>query len=192
MRGATTAPLRCPDVNHRTQHMRRDALETAVQVNPGRRSRAERTGYGVTGDADLHTRGLWYGWDMNGLGMEPPPDRCRCLGRYIYVCSQLFATGGKVRPQLASVCVCLSVHVLIIVNQTLGERRPNRVLPTPISLLRAIEASCGSSMLPSYNGRIKKQQRFVLVESGDTVLFFLLPWLTASTRQGDTKQRQAR
>lgn len=41
---------------------------------------------------------------------------------------------------MAGIYARFSVHVLGIVNQTLGERRPNRVLATLNSLLRAIEA----------------------------------------------------
>ena len=44
-------------------------------------------------------------------------------------------------------------------------------------------------LLHSSDGRIKKRQRFALVESGDIVL--LLPWLMAFTRGRDSRPRDA-
>ena len=45
------------------------------------------------------------------------------------------------------------------------------------------------ALLHSSDGRIKRRQRFALVESGDIML--LLPWLMAFTRGGDSRQRDA-
>ncbi|CAN0575795.1 unnamed protein product, partial [Laminaria digitata] len=43
-RGAAPAPLRCPAVDCGALHPRRDALEAAVQADPGLRNRAARMG----------------------------------------------------------------------------------------------------------------------------------------------------
>ena len=45
------------------------------------------------------------------------------------------------------------------------------------------------ALLHSPDGRIKRRQRFALVESGDIVL--LLLWLMAFIRGGDSRQRDA-
>ena len=89
-RGAAPAPLRCPAADCRVLHPRRDALEAAVQADPGLRDRAARMGGGTIGDEDLRSRGLWYGWDQNSLGIGPPLDAVSLddLG-------QRFATGKK-------------------------------------------------------------------------------------------------
>ncbi|CAN0597055.1 unnamed protein product, partial [Laminaria digitata] len=67
----------------------------AVQAEPGLRNWAARIGGGTIGDEDLRSRGLWYGWDQNSLGIGPPLDAVSLddLG-------QRFATGKKVQPQL--------------------------------------------------------------------------------------------
>ena len=136
-------------------------------------------GGGTIGDEDLRSRGLWYGWDQNSLGIGPPLDAVSLddLG-------QRFATGKKVQPQLAGAHARLSVHVLGILNHAMGEHRPNRDSATPNSLLRAIKLwYLMPALLHSPDGRIKRRQRFALVESGNIVL--LLPWLIAYTRRGD-------
>ena len=67
-------PLRCPAANCGAQHPRRDTLEAAVQADPGLRNRAGRIGGGTIGDEDLRSRGFWYGWDQDSLGIGPPLD----------------------------------------------------------------------------------------------------------------------
>ena len=66
-RGVAPAPLSCPAV--RAQRPRRDALKPAVEADPGLRNRAARMGGGTAGDADLRSRGRWYGRDQNSLGV---------------------------------------------------------------------------------------------------------------------------
>ena len=84
----------------------------------------------------------------------------------------------------------LSVHVLGILNHAMGEHRPNRDSATPNSLLRAIKLwYLMPALLHSPDGRIKKRQRFALVESGDIVL--LLPWLMMFTRGRDSRSSDA-
>ena len=178
-RGASPATLRCPAVNCGAQHSRRDTQEAAVQADPGLRNRAGKIGGGTTGDEDLRSRGVWYGWDQNSLGIGPPLDAVSMddLG-------QRFATKNKMQ-QLAGAHARLSFHVLGILNHAMGENRPNRDSATPNSLLRAMKLwYVMSALLHSSDGRIKKRQRFALVESGDIVL--LLPWLLAFTRGRDS------
>ena len=90
-RSAAPESLRCPTVNCRAQHPIRDALEAAVQADPGLRSRARRMGGGTIGDEDLRSRGPWYGWDQNSLGIGPPLDAVS-----LEELGQRFATGEKV------------------------------------------------------------------------------------------------
>ena len=95
-RGVAPAPLRCPAVSCGAQHPTRDALEAAVQADPGLRNRAACMGGGTADDADLRSRGLWYGLGQNSLGVGPPLDAVSLDGL-----QQRFETGGKVQPQLA-------------------------------------------------------------------------------------------
>ena len=92
-RGAAPAPLRRPAFNCGAQNPRRDALEAAVQADPGLRNRAGRMGGGTIGDDDLRSRGLWYGWDENSLGIGPPLDAVSMDDL-----RQRFATGKNVQP----------------------------------------------------------------------------------------------
>ena len=70
-RGTAPAPLCFPTVNCGAQHQRRDALEIAVQVDPGLRNRAGRMRGGIIGDEDLRSGVLWHGWDQNVLAIGP-------------------------------------------------------------------------------------------------------------------------
>ncbi|CAN0583788.1 unnamed protein product, partial [Laminaria digitata] len=68
----------------------------------------------------------------------------------------------------------------------MGGHRPNRDSATPNSLLRAIKLwYLMPALRHSPDGRIKRRQRFALVDSGGIVL--LLPWLIAYTRRGDLR-----
>ena len=172
-------------VNCEAQHPRRDASEAAVQEDPGLRYRVRRMGGRITGDEGLRSRGLWYGWDQNSLRIEPPLDAVSLedLG-------QRFATRKKEQPQFAGAHARLSVHVLGILNHASGEHRPNRDSVIPSSFLRAIKLwYLMPVLLHSPAGRMKRRQRFALVESSDIVL--LLPWLMAFTREGDSRQWDA-
>ena len=84
------APLRCPAASFRAQHPRRDAPEAAVRADPGLRNRAAPMERGTAGDADLRSRGLWYRWDQNSLGVRPPFDAV-----YLDDLQQRFTTGKK-------------------------------------------------------------------------------------------------
>ena len=97
---------------------------------------------------------------------------------------------GKGQQQLPGVHARLSVHVVGILNHDMGEHRPNWDSATPNSRLRAIKLLyIMPPLLHSPDGRIKRRQRFALVESGDIVV--LLPWLMAYTRQRDSRQRES-
>ena len=94
---------------------------------------------------------------------------------------QRLATAKKWQPQLAGAHVRLNVHMLGILNHAMREHRPNRDSTTPNSLLRAIKLLYFMpALLHSPDGRIKRRQKFELVESGDIAL--LLPSLMAYTR----------
>ena len=81
--------------------------------------------------------------------------------------------GEKVQPQFAGTHARLSVHVLGILNRALGEPRPNQDSVTPNSLLRTIKLwYVMPALLRSPDSRIKRRQRFALVESEDIVLLF--------------------
>ena len=69
-----SAPLRCPQVRYGAQPPRSDALESAIQADPGLRNRAARMGGRATLDADLRSAELWYGWNQNSLDVGPPLD----------------------------------------------------------------------------------------------------------------------
>ena len=72
----------------------------------------------------------------------------------------------------------------------MGEHRSNRDSATPNSLLRAVKLwYLMPALLHSPDGRIKKRQRFALVESGDVL--FLLLWLVAFTRGRNSWPRDA-
>ena len=91
------------------------------------------------------------------------------------------------QPQLAGTHARISVHVLGILDHTMGEHRPNRDSATLDSLLRAIKQwYIMPALLHSPDGRIKRRERFALVESGDIVL--LLPWLMAYTSRRGSRQ----
>ena len=98
--------------------------------------------------------------------------------------------GKKVQPRLEGAHARISVHVLGILKHSMGEHQPNRDSATPNSLLRASKLwYIMPALLHSPDGRIKRKQRFALVESGDMVL--LLPWLMSHTRRRDSRQRDA-
>ena len=79
--------------------------------------------------------------------------------------------------------------MLRILNHALREHRPNRD-SAPNSVLPAIKLwYLMPALLDSPDGRIKRRQRFALVENGDIVL--LLPWLMTFSRGGDSRQRDA-
>ena len=80
--------------------------------------------------------------------------------------------------------------MLGILNQAIGEHRPNRDSSTPNSLLQVIKLRCRMLALSHpRDGRIKRRQKFALVESEDIV--FLLAWLMAFTGRGESRERDA-
>lgn len=75
------------------------------------------------------------------------------------------------QPQLAGAHAFLSVHVFVVLNQAMGEHRPNRDPATPNSFLWSIKLGyIMPTLLYSPDGRTKRRTRFVLAESGDIVL----------------------
>ena len=88
----------------------------------------------TAGDVDLRSRGLWYGWGQKSLGVGPPLDAVP-----LDDLQQRFVTGEKLQLQLAGAHARVSIHVVGMLNHTMGEHRPNRESVTPNSFLRAIE-----------------------------------------------------
>ena len=92
----------------------------------------------------------------------------------------------NVQPQPAYAHAKLSVYVLGILNHAMGEHRPKRGLTTPNSILRSIKLwHILPALLNSLHGRLKRRQRFSLVESSDVILF--LSWLMTYIRRGNTR-----
>ena len=128
------------------------------------RSPAPKTGRtgggGLSADPGLRNRAGRMGGNSLGVG---PPLNAVSMGDL----RQRFATWKKVQPQLAGTHARLSIHVLGILNHVMGKHRPNRDSVTPNSLLRAIELwYLMPALLHSPDGRIKRRQRFALVERG--------------------------
>ena len=114
---------------------------------------------GGIGDEDLRSRGLWYGWDQNSLGIGPPLDAVL-----------LDDLGQSFETRMTSAHARLNVHALGILRHAMGEQRPNRDSAKPNSLLRSIKLwYLMSALLHSPDGRIKRRKRLALVDSGDRV-----------------------
>ena len=88
-RGVAPA-LRCPAISCRAQHPRRDALEAAVQADPGLRKPGPAHGRGGRRRRRPKQPGAWYGWDHNSLGVRSPLDAVSSDDL-----QQHFATGKK-------------------------------------------------------------------------------------------------
>lgn len=104
---------------------------------------------------------------------------CRNASRWRKKCSR--------RWQVHTHARLLTCYVGII-NHARGEHRLNRDLVTPTSILPATKLwlwYAQPALLHSLDGRIKRRQRFSLVESSD--IAFLLLWLTAYTKRGDKR-----
>ena len=100
------------------------------------------------------------------------------------------ATWNKVQPPLAGEHVRLSVHMIGILNCSMGENPPKQDSATPNSLLRTKTLwYLAPDLLHSPDGRIKKRQTFAFDESGDIV--HLPPWVMALTRGRDSGPRDA-
>ena len=132
-------------------------------------------GRGTAGDEDLRSRGRL-------VRMGPERSGYSAIDAVsLEDQGQRLATAKKWQPQLAGAHVRLNVHMLGILNHAMREHRPNRDSTTPNSLLRAIKLLYFMpALLHSPDGRIKRRQKFELVESGDIAL--LLPSLMAYTR----------
>ena len=138
---------------------------------------------GTAADEGLRSRDILYRWELNSLGVESALDNVSLddLG-------QRLATGKKMQPQLAGAHARLCVHVLGISSHAMGEHRPNGNSVTPNSFLRAIKLwYLMPALLHSPECRIKRRQRFPVVESGNVVLLF--PRVMVFTSGGDSRQR---
>ena len=168
-RGGAQAPLLCGARGCTVRHGRWEALEAAVQADPGLRATAVGLG-GIPNDGEegrLHE--LCYPWDQDTLGIAGPLDDVPLEDFELR-----FTTVVKVQPRLATPHAKLSTHVVGLLNHALGEHRLSRELETPNSLLRAVKLwYILPALLRSRDGRVKRRERFASFEHGDITL--LLP-----------------
>ena len=124
-RGGARAPLLCGASGCTARHGRREALETAVQADPGLRTTA--VGLGDEGEEGrLH--GICYPWDRDTLRTAGPIDDVS-----LEDLEQCFITVVKVQPRLATAHAMLFTHVLGLLNHALGEHRQYRQSETPLA-----------------------------------------------------------
>jgi len=140
-RGGAQVPLLCGARGCTARHGRREALEAAVQADPGLRVTAAGLGGRPDDREDGRRDGLLYPWDQNTLGIAGPLDDVP-----LEDLQQRFVTVVKVQSRLATAHAKLITHVLGLLNHALGEHRPHRQSETPTSLLRSIKL-CTSSRL---------------------------------------------
>ena len=176
-RGGVQAPLLCVARGCTVRHGRREALEAAVQADPGLRATAVGLGGIPSDDEEGRLHGLCYPWDQDTLGIAGPIDNVP-----LEDLEQRFTTVVKVQPRLATAHAKLFTHVLSLLIHALGEHRKRRQSETPDSLLWGIKLwYILPALLHSQGGRVKRRERFASVERGDVTL--LLPWLMGYTRR---------
>ena len=78
----STGTTLLPSSQLRSSAPKTGRTESSGPSGPVLRNRAGRMGGGTTGDEDLRSRGLWYGWDQNslGIGRHSTPFRWMTLG----------------------------------------------------------------------------------------------------------------
>ena len=154
-RGGAQTSLLCGARGCTVRHGRREAVEAAVQADPGLRVTAARPDDGVK----ERRNGLCYPWDQNTLGIAGPLDE------------QRFVTVVKVQPSQSTAHAKLITHVLGLLNHALGEHRQSTQPETPQSLLRSIKWwYILPALLCSQDGRMKRRERFASAERGDLTL----------------------
>ena len=119
-RSGAQAPLLCGATSCTARHGRREALEAAVQADPGLRVTAVGLG-GIPDDGEdgpLH--GLCYPWDQDTWGIAGPLDDVP-----LEDLEQRF-TVVKAQPRLATAHAKLFTHVLSLSNHAFGEHRQIR------------------------------------------------------------------
>ena len=181
-RGAASVPLRCLVAGCGVRHTRQEVLEAAVQPDPGLRRRAARVGGEVAGDANLRRPA------QTEVLVRMGPEKLRDGATTHSIdavfpehLQQRFATGKKVQPQLVGSYGPLSVLVPDISKPRLGRARAKSGNDD------ADFASAGDAVLfagPSPNGRIKRRQRFALVESSG------IPYSTQGSKPPRTKSTE--
>ena len=68
-------PFGCSERGCGARHGRREALEAAIQADPGLRDAAVALKGRPEEDDEGHLQGLYYPWDQNILGVADPLDR---------------------------------------------------------------------------------------------------------------------
>ena len=126
-RSRAQAPLLCGARSCKARHGRREAIEAAVQTDPGLLATAVELG-GITDDGeDGRLHGL-----QHTLGIAGPYDDVP-----LEDLEQRFTTVVEVQPRFATAHAKLFAHMLGLLNHALGEHRKNRQSDTPNSFLRA-------------------------------------------------------
>ena len=96
-RGGAQAPLLCGARGCTVRHGRWEALEAAVQADPGLRATAVGLGGIPSDDEEGRLHGLCYPWDQDTLGIAGPLDDVP-----IEDFELRFTTVVKVQPRLAT------------------------------------------------------------------------------------------
>ena len=181
-RGGAQAPLLCGARGCTVRHGRREALEAAVQADPGLRVTAARLGGRPYDREEGHRDGLYYPWDQNTLGIAGPLDDVP-----LEDLQQRFVTVVIVQPRLATAHAKLITHVLGLLNHASGQHRQSTQSETPQSLLRSLKLwYILSALRHSQDGRMERRERFA--PAARAVLTLLLPWLMEYSRRTSTRQ----
>ena len=96
-RKGVQAPFVCSERGCGARDGRREALETAVQGDPGLRDAAVALSSRPEEDDEGHLQGLYYPWDQDSLGVADPLDRASLTDLQMR-----FITVVKVKPNLES------------------------------------------------------------------------------------------
>ena len=176
------APLVCSERGCGARHGIREALEAAVQADPGLRDaavvltgRPEEDGEG--------RQGLYSPWDQDNLGVADPLDRVSVTDLQIW-----FISVVKVKSNMSITHAKLITLLLGLVNHTLGVHRPSGSTNTLNSLLRALKLwYILPALLHSQDGRMIRTERFKSAERGD--LTTILPWVVEYTEGTVTRFR---
>ena len=132
---------------------RREALEAAVQADPGLRDAAVVLTGRPEEDDEGHRQGLYHPWDQDSLGVADPLDRVSLTDLQMR-----FIPAVEVKTNLATTNANFITHSLGLVNHALGAHRPSGSPNTPNSLLRALKLwYILPALLHSHDGRMGRK-----------------------------------
>ena len=127
-------PFGCSERGCGARHGRREALEAAIQADPGLRDAAVALTGRPEEDDQGHRQELYYPWDQDSLGVADPLDRVSLTD-----IEMRFITVVRVQPKLANTQAKIITHSFGLFNHILGAHRPIGSPNTPNSLLRALK-----------------------------------------------------